>query len=326
MTAQDNFEGLPADQQAVLSLLIRQGRSYKRVAGMLKIEPAAVRGRAHRALDALGGDPPRELTDDEAGEISDYVLGQLEEADRLSTLGLLLDDEVACAWARTLSERIRPLAKVPLPEVPDTPAPSIRGTPAAQAAAAAEGAPRRPPRHEHPGERSAAGRGRLVLLAAAVLAVAAVVVFVVGSGGSTTPPPGPIPASAATTTNASSTTAASNAQVRATIALQPVASGSSAKGEVAIVHSGSGDTAVFEAANLPTPKSGHYVLWLYDSASHAKPLGVVPPATSSTVGPLQVTLPPDASSYHGVALTLETSNAPTTAGPVVLRGTSSSAL
>src|SRR5436190_1506813 len=49
-----SVEDLPADQQAVLRLLLGQGRSYDQIAGQLGMAPAAVRDRAHDALIALG--------------------------------------------------------------------------------------------------------------------------------------------------------------------------------------------------------------------------------------------------------------------------------
>lgn len=94
-----------------------------------------------------------------------------------------------------------------------------------------------------------------------------------------------------------------------------------------VVKNGSAPQIAFSASGLPSPGGGHYVLWLYDSATHSEALGAVKsvPANGS-VGPLGVALPADASSYHGVALTLETTASPTTPGTVVLAGTSSSPL
>jgi hypothetical protein len=47
---------------------------------------------------------------------------------------------------------------------------------------------------------------------------------------------------------------------------------------------------------------------------------------NGSVGPLAVSLPSDASSYHGVALTLEQTNSPRSPGPLILTGASSSSL
>ena len=49
------IDDLPADQQAVLRLLLTQDRSYDEIARSLRMAPAAVRDRAHEALSALAG-------------------------------------------------------------------------------------------------------------------------------------------------------------------------------------------------------------------------------------------------------------------------------
>jgi hypothetical protein len=53
----DPIDQLPPDQSAVLSLLLRQGRSYADIAQLLGIPESAVRVRAHAALDAIAGGP-----------------------------------------------------------------------------------------------------------------------------------------------------------------------------------------------------------------------------------------------------------------------------
>ena len=40
------FDDLPADQKAVLQLVLRQGRTYAEIATLLKISDAAVQNRA----------------------------------------------------------------------------------------------------------------------------------------------------------------------------------------------------------------------------------------------------------------------------------------
>jgi Sigma-70, region 4 len=57
-TYMDPIDQLPPDQSAVLSLLLRQGRSYADIADLLGIPQSAVRDRAHAALDAIAGGPP----------------------------------------------------------------------------------------------------------------------------------------------------------------------------------------------------------------------------------------------------------------------------
>jgi hypothetical protein len=47
------LDTLPADQRAVLGLLLRQGKSYDELSELLRLDPSAVRERAHAALTAL---------------------------------------------------------------------------------------------------------------------------------------------------------------------------------------------------------------------------------------------------------------------------------
>src|ERR1700722_13330555 len=48
-----DFDRLPPDQRAVLSLVLDRGKSYAEVAELLAISESTVRDRAHAALDAL---------------------------------------------------------------------------------------------------------------------------------------------------------------------------------------------------------------------------------------------------------------------------------
>jgi len=355
------FEQLPAEQQAVISLLVRQGRSYSEVAALVATDPALVRGRAQRAILALGPEPPAGLSATVRLQIVDYIVGQASEAERIETLALLMDSEAARIWARALAAPIQPLANVPLPAIPADPDPTPQPPPAPAAGTEpnrprearqppeprqprAPREPRQPrqpkppreprqrrePRPRKPRSEQRAGfdRGLAVLLVAAVLLVVAIVAFVSGSGGSSAAP-GPIPASAATTTtagNTGTTTSTSGTDVVAHLTLNPTAFGGSATGEVAIVKISSKLDLAFSASHLPSPGSDHYVLWLYSSPTHFKALGLVPSVTNGTVSPLAVALPAGASSYNTVELTLETTDAPTSPGEVVLSGTSSSSL
>jgi hypothetical protein len=59
------LDDLPPDQRAVLSLLVRQGKSHAEIADMLGIPQQAVRDRARAALDALAGEPSQPTTPSE---------------------------------------------------------------------------------------------------------------------------------------------------------------------------------------------------------------------------------------------------------------------
>ena len=51
------LEALPADQKSVLQLLLRQGKGYDDLSGLLKLDVDEVRSRAYDALDTLGPGP-----------------------------------------------------------------------------------------------------------------------------------------------------------------------------------------------------------------------------------------------------------------------------
>ena len=74
-----SLDSLPADQRAVLQLVLQRGRSYDEIAGMLSIDRAAVRDRALAAFDALG--PETDVEPDQRALICDYLLGQLPAGD-----------------------------------------------------------------------------------------------------------------------------------------------------------------------------------------------------------------------------------------------------
>jgi hypothetical protein len=324
-------EQLPPDQRALLSLLLAQGQRYHNVAQLLSIPEDAVRSRAHRALAALGGAPPAGLGDRDVERVGDYLLGQLSEGERIETLALLLDSGAASAWARGLAAGLAPLAKVALPEVPgeegEPPARDRtprRGTGSGPAGRGGAREPAGSPRPRAPLTRATIARAA-VPLATAALVIAAVVVFAVRGTGSSAPPAGPITASAAS----ASAGTASGTSVIGEVALRPTASGSHAAGVAAIIStgSGSGRDLAFSAQNLPAPPAGaHYVLWLYDSPSHFQALGEISSVKNGSVSPVGVALPSDASSFHGVVLTLETSGAPSAPSAPVLEGTSNSPL
>src|SRR5215217_5999915 len=101
-------DSLPADQRAVLSLLLRQGRSYEDIAGMLRISEAAVRERAHGALAALGP-AGSELSARRRAEIGDWLLGQGPEDERAETESFLERSDSGRAWAGAVAEAVKPL-------------------------------------------------------------------------------------------------------------------------------------------------------------------------------------------------------------------------
>jgi hypothetical protein len=113
------LDSLPADQRAVLQLVLQQGRSYDDLAKLLGISADAVRTRAHAGLETLGPDTSDRLDAERRGQISDYLLGQLSLSDRESVRHGLAGSAAGRAWARVLSDQLSPLARDGMPDVPD---------------------------------------------------------------------------------------------------------------------------------------------------------------------------------------------------------------
>src|SRR3954451_23093536 len=129
------FDSLPADQKAVLQLVLKQGKRYEDIAAMLRMEPAAVRERARDALDALGPEEAPGLTGDRQDEIADYLLGQQDDPGE--TLGFLEGSAGGRAWARVVADEIAPIAgDRELPEIPEEGTGTVAVAPPAPVAAA----------------------------------------------------------------------------------------------------------------------------------------------------------------------------------------------
>jgi hypothetical protein len=112
-----SLERLPADQRAVLALVLQRGRSYDQIAELLAIDRAAVRDRALAALDALGPSESR-VAPERRALITDYLLGQLPDRVRDDVRTRLATTPSERAWARVLAGELAPLATNPLPEIP----------------------------------------------------------------------------------------------------------------------------------------------------------------------------------------------------------------
>jgi hypothetical protein len=139
-----SLDSLPADQRAVIQLVLQRGRSYDDIAAMLSIDRAAVRQRALDGFDALG--PSNSIAAPQRALITDYLLGQLPPR-----VGEQVNERLATsppdrAWARVIASEIGSLASSPLPEIPVGP---TRPAPAASAPGQRE---ERAEREEHAAE------------------------------------------------------------------------------------------------------------------------------------------------------------------------------
>jgi hypothetical protein len=128
-----SLDSLPADQRAVLQLVLQRGRSYDDIAAMLSIDRAGVRDRALAALDSLG--PQTRVAPERRALITDYLLGQLPGPVADQVRDRLAQSASERAWARVLSSELAPLSSGPLPEIP---AEAAGGAPLANETAASE--------------------------------------------------------------------------------------------------------------------------------------------------------------------------------------------
>jgi hypothetical protein len=110
------LDSLPADQRAVLQLVLQRGRSYDEIARLLSIDRTAVRQRALSAFDALG--PQTGISDQRRHLITDYLLNQLPGGVAGQVRDRLAQSASERAWARVLASELAPLSATALPEIP----------------------------------------------------------------------------------------------------------------------------------------------------------------------------------------------------------------
>jgi hypothetical protein len=329
------LDDLPPDQRAALSLLLSQGKAYVEVAELLHIGERTVHDRAHAALAMLAPREARELTPERRVEIGDYLLGQSAGlAERLRARSLLDDSPAARAWATAVAAELEPLASGPLPEVPDQPGPA-EGASASPAQAPEEPPP--PPRvpvgaarsggSDRPSRPSGARAAQLPssrvggAIVLALIAAVVVVVVLLTSGGSAhnhARSNGASASATSATSSGSSTTPRASETKRLTLTSPDPTSKS--LGVAAVLQEGSTYAFYLAAERLPPSHGFFYAVWLYNSPSSFEALSKSPPVGSN--GRLQggSLLPSNAANYHQMIVTRETSERPTTPGPIVLRG------
>ena len=328
---------LPAEQRAVLELVLRRGRSYDEIAGLLSIDRARVRQRALSGFDALG--PGTSVAPERRALITDYLLGQLPERVAEQVAQRLAREPGERAWARVIASELVPVAAKPLPVIPT--AAELEdydeGAPEDDAADAwaGEHAPGTHP--APPAERSygddqppSSRRGGAILLAGGGLLVIVIVVVIIalssGSSSKTPPTTASSTPSAGTSTPASTPTGASTGTTGttprslATVKLSPSAAGSKAQGVAEAFVQTSKIYLALVAINLAANSHNFYAVWLSNSPSDSRLIGFSPAVTSN--GRLQAagTLTASDGRYKQLLLTLETTAHPKVPGTTVLSG------
>jgi hypothetical protein len=317
------FDDLPADQKAVLQLVLRQGRTYDEIATLLKISPAAVRDRALTALDAIGPQSVAGLDEERQDEIGDYLLGQQPAGAQAATREHLAASQPGRDWARAVAAELAGAGVAgddALPAIPADPAEDEAAEGAGEADEAdggetfgvAPGGGRARADHER-----SSRLGGLLLIVAAVLVVAGGVLLltgVIGGGDDASD-------TAQTTAATTSTTSDATANVEAQINLTPPGGGKKPLG-VANIVAQSGKRAI-AVVGQDLPASGHYVLWLRNG-DKVKFLGFFPvvPGKGANKGRLQglVAAPADLTSYKQMLVSREPSSTPKQPTAIILQG------
>jgi hypothetical protein len=252
--------------------------------------------------------------------------------DLRATLSLLLDRGKSYAEIADMlaipESAVRDRAHAALDALSAGPARSASAQPAgvrrpSQAATSARAAAARPStpgrRGGTPTKAQASRRGGALLLALIVVVVV-VVVLITSGGGS----------KKGTSTDASSTTRTSSTSAKKSSASKPTEDkritltspepSSKSIGAVEVLSEGSKYAYYIAATNLPASKGFFYAVWLYNSPTSHEAVSKAPAVGSN--GRLQggALLPADASKYHEMLLTRETTAQPSEPGPVVLKG------
>ena len=319
------LEALPADQKSVLQLLLRQGKGYDDLSGLLRLDADEVRSRAYDALDTLGPGAGG-LSAERRHEIADWLLGQRDPEEAAATRAFVDGSTAGRVWAHGVARELEPLAGDRLPELPAEAA--VAAEPAAAEEADetddAEDAPTAFAPAATAGPR-VSRRGGALLIGGALAAIAVAVVLVIVLSG------GDDKGSSTTATQAANTTSTqAQPKVRAQVNLTPP-KGAPVKKAVAIVQfvDVNGQEAINAATQgLPNSKKVVYGLWFYNGRSQAKLIGGFDQTDNKGHLVLQGQLPKgvDISSYKDLVITREKpSTNPTSPGTIYLRGSIQSA-
>jgi hypothetical protein len=289
------LDALPADQRSVLQLLLRQGKGYDDLSGLLRLEESEVRSRAHDALDAIGPGAAG-LSAERRGEIGDWLLGQQDPESATATRAFVGESAAGRAWADAVARELQPLGGQRLPEVPRDGATSAAGPPA-------------PPRVSR--------RGGALLIGGVVAAIVAVVLVLVLTGGKDNKP--------ARAADAGTSSTSTQPQVKAQVNLS-APKGAPASKALAIVQivDAAGQQAINAVAQgLPTTSEAAYGIWAYTSPSETRLIGGFDKKDDNGHLVYQGALPQDVTDitrYREILVTRETSGSPKKPGTIYLRG------
>lgn len=323
------IEDLPPDQRAVLQLILKQGRGYADLSGLLRIDETAVRHRAHSGLETLvGAGAGSALSAERRGQIADWLLGQQDDAERAVTLQHLEDSRAARRFARQLRDRLAPYAASELPELPGGPANGAAAPPPAAAPEPDASAPENradepaapPPAddafdwNDHRAPRRSLLGGGILIAGIAALLVVVVIVAINGIGGDDDNPTTSSPTSAQT--QATRTAAADSEDPDAVrfiqqVNLRPPGGGDRPLGIAILAVRRNRPIIGVQVQDMPANGSDDvYALWLQATSGNAKFLGYFPGQVGSNgATSVSATLPADTARYAQVVISSESIDA-----------------
>lgn len=123
--AMPTLERLPAEQRAILELVLRRAQSYDDLAGMLNMRASRVRELARLALEELTPNTVGLVDPEWHGQVADYVLRQQSGPEATATRGHLRRSEGARTWTHSLLDSLDEWYAEG--GYPDVPAPDGRG-------------------------------------------------------------------------------------------------------------------------------------------------------------------------------------------------------
>ena len=293
------LDQLPAEQRAIIELVVQRGRSYDDLADVLGIASPRVRELAREALTELAPVSARRVDDDRRGQIADYVLDQQSSAERTATQTHLSRSEPGRAWTSSLVDSLAGMYPGEPPEIPEAepepprrrererPRERERERPRERDRSRERGVPREPLRARRPVRQparrperrreplrggavlspeaqAAVRRRRLIGGGIGALAIAVVVLgIVLLTGGDDKKK-----------SSASARTASTQTRILGELLLRPVGGANGNQQGIAIVAQRNGERDLIVQAKLTPVKQGQaYEVWLYNSKTDAVPVG-----------------------------------------------------
>jgi hypothetical protein len=280
------FDQLPADQRAIIELVLKRGRSYDALSDMLGMPEARVRELAREALTHLAPVTAGRVDPEWRDQVADYVLGQQTGPESAATKGHLRRSEAARAWLTSLIDSLDQLyANGSRPELPELDGERPRAREKRERnLAVVPDQPKEEAKPDKPEAKKPATKpARRIefsrtLVGGVIVALAAVVLVLILTGviGGSDDGGGGKKTTSTSAGNPGSDTTAANAQAKVLgeLELKPTAlAGKDSVGVVQIVQNGQ-KTQVAIRAKLPPLKADHaYQVWLYNSKTDVVSLG-----------------------------------------------------